>query len=133
MTDADRFLRRFERDAWVSCAVMAGVALVVTGGEWQAGASVAGGGALAAISYGAIKGAVQGVGRGAGQRAALVKFFTRYAMLALAAYVMLARVRLHPVGVVAGASSLVVAAMIAAARGVWPPARSRRDRGSEML
>jgi hypothetical protein len=39
----------------------------------------------------------------------LVKFFTRYAILAVAAWVILARVRLPPVAVFAGASSLIIA------------------------
>jgi hypothetical protein len=53
-----------------------------------------------------------------GSRAAvsLVKFFTRYALLAIAAYVMLTRLRLHPLGVVIGVSSPAVAAAAEAVR-----------------
>jgi hypothetical protein len=47
-----------------------------------------------------------------------VKFFTRYAILVLAAYVIMARLRLPPVAVFAGASSLVIAVMVEALRGV---------------
>jgi hypothetical protein len=47
----------------------------------------------------------------------LVKFFTRYAILALAAYVIMARLRLPPLAVFAGASSLVVAVAVEAVRG----------------
>jgi hypothetical protein len=48
-----------------------------------------------------------------GRRALLaVKFFTRYALLAVAAYVMLTRFRLHPVGVLAGATSPFLAALM---------------------
>ena len=39
----------------------------------------------------------------------LVKFFTRHGMLALAAYVMMVRLHLDPVGLLAGVSSLAVA------------------------
>ena len=52
-----------------------------------------------------------------GRRAFLaVKFFTRYALLAVAAYVMLTCFRLHPVGVLAGATSPFIAAALQAAR-----------------
>ena len=47
---------------------------------------------------------------------AAVKFFTRYALLALAAYVMLTRLRLHPVGVVAGALAPFLAAAMQVGR-----------------
>ena len=47
---------------------------------------------------------------------ALVKFITRYAILAFVAYVMMVRLRAHPVWMVAGASSFVAAAAVEAAR-----------------
>ena len=96
---------------------MAGVALVLPfGGRWAA-LGVLGGGALAAVSYRGLKAGVFGAsGAGSGRARALVKFFTRYAMLAAAAYVMLARLRLPPWAVAAGASSLVVAVTVAAVR-----------------
>jgi hypothetical protein len=77
---------------------------------------VLGGGLLAAISYRAIKGGVDAVAAGGRGGAALVKFFTRHGILAFAAYVMLVRLRLHPLWVMAGASSLVAAAVAAAVR-----------------
>jgi hypothetical protein len=40
----------------------------------------------------------------------------RYALLALLAYVMIARLRLHPLGLLAGASSVVAAAAVEAFR-----------------
>ncbi|PYR03406.1 MAG: hypothetical protein DMG00_26355 [Acidobacteria bacterium] len=46
----------------------------------------------------------------------LVKFFTRYGILAVAAYVIMARLRMPPLAVFGGASSLVVAVMIEAFR-----------------
>ncbi len=142
--DADPSLRRFERDMVVACLGMAAIALVLRGGRPDAALGVLGGGALIGFSYRAIKGAVDAilrrapglpaVGDGAAQTApletvsvvprrrdrmalalVLVKFFTRYALLALGAYVML-RFRLHPVGLLAGASSPVLAAGAEAVR-----------------
>jgi hypothetical protein len=53
----------------------------------------------------------------AGRRAFLaVKFFTRYALLAVAAYVMLTCFRLHPVGLVVGATSPFLAAVMQVGR-----------------
>ncbi|MBK5297521.1 MAG: hypothetical protein JJE40_10215 [Vicinamibacteria bacterium] len=111
------FLLRLERDALIACAAMAAAVLLAPfGGPWSA-LGVLGGGALAAVSYRGLKAVVFGaVGAGSGRAGALVKFFTRHAMLAVAAYVMLARLRLPAWAVAAGASSLVVAVVIAAAR-----------------
>ena len=47
---------------------------------------------------------------------ALRKLALRYALLALLAYVMIARLRLHPVGLLAGASSVVAAVSVEAGR-----------------
>jgi hypothetical protein len=46
----------------------------------------------------------------------LVKFFTRHAILAVTAYVMMVRLHLDPVGMFVGVTSVVVAAAVAAAR-----------------
>jgi hypothetical protein len=46
----------------------------------------------------------------------LVKFFTRYAILTAAAYVIMARLALPPVAVIAGASSIVAAVAMEAVR-----------------
>ena len=110
-------LARFERDALLACVAMALAALLLPfGGGWAA-LGVLGGGGLAGVSYRGLKAGVYGAsGPGSGRAFALVKFFTRYAMLAVAAYVMLARLRLPAWAVAAGASSLVVAVTIAAAR-----------------
>ncbi len=78
------------------------------------------------ISYRGIKGGIDAlvgaVSGGANGRIrtaiGLVKFFTRYAILAAAAYVIMARLRLPPVAVFAGASSFVVAVTVEAVRGV---------------
>jgi hypothetical protein len=122
MAESDPGLRRIERDAVIACGVMAAAAWAVARGDVNAPLGVFGGGALAWISYRGIKGgidALTGAGGGAGVKTAigLVKFFTRYAILALAAYVIMARLRLPPIAVFAGASSLVVAVIVEALRG----------------
>ena len=87
-----------------------------------------GGGLLIGLSFWAIRGTVdtlmamrQGLPRSSGEAAkagesrrisagfALVKFFTRHGILALAAYGMMVRLHLDPVGLLAGVSSLGVA------------------------
>ena len=124
MTDRDPVLRRVERNSLVACGAMAMTAWAAARGRVAAPLGVAAGGVLAMISYRGIRGGVDALvgasigddgGRG---RAALglVKFFTRYAILAAAAYGIMARLRLPPVAVVAGASSLVVAVMFEALR-----------------
>jgi hypothetical protein len=110
-------LRQFERDSVVACLVMMGVVLLLPRGGGWAAAGVLGGGLLAGVSYRGLKAGLLAEGPGrSGRPGALVKFFTRYAILAVAAYVMLARLRLPAWAVVAGASSLVVALAVAAVR-----------------
>jgi hypothetical protein len=116
-------LRRIERRSLLTCVLLAAAAAVATRGI-AAPLGVAGGGVLVAISYRGIKG---GAGALSGEptasafarrtrAAGLVKFFTRYAILAVAAYLIMARLRLPPLAVFAGASSLVVAVTIEALR-----------------
>lgn len=117
----DPFLHRLERDALVACAAMAVVALVVWWERWDVALGILAGGLLVWISYTGIRSGVdavvrRGAGTRGGRRWALVKFFTRYAIVAAVAYLVMVRVRLHPAGVVAGASSLVLAAAAAAVR-----------------
>lgn len=50
------------------------------------------------------------------RRFALVKFFTRYAILAVGAYGMMARLHLDAIGMFVGVTTAIVAASIAAAR-----------------
>ena len=122
MAESDLTLRRIERHSVVACLVLAAAAGIVTR-RVDAPLGVLGGGALAAISYRGIKAGISALvdaAGGAGRRAVavgLVKFFTRYAILAVAAYVIMARLRLPPVAVFAGASSLVVAVTFEALRG----------------
>ena len=54
----------------------------------------------------------------------LIKFSGRYALLGSMAYVMIARLRLHPIGLLLGASSMVAAATIEAIRSVATSWRS---------
>ncbi len=125
LRETDPVLRRVERGAIVACLVMAAIAYPI--GRWRVAAplGVLGGGLLVAISYRGIKSgidvivsAMTGGGSGRGNAAwGLVKFFTRFAILAVAAYVIIARLRLPPVAVCAGASSFVVAVAVEAMRG----------------
>lgn len=112
--------RRVLRDAGILCAVLAVAAWVIWPREWRAGAGVMGGGALVGLSAWAIRGAVDTlIGRGGGGRArarVLVKFFTRHGILALAAYGMMVRLHLDPVGMLVGVTSLALAAGVEAIR-----------------
>jgi hypothetical protein len=127
-------LRRVERDALIACAAIAAAAWAAARGNVQAPLGVFGGGALAWISYRGIKGGIdaltgaEGAGRGVRMAIGLVKFFTRYAILAVAAYVMLARLRVSPVGFAVGASWPVVAVAATAARSFFPAGRQEHPR-----
>ena len=89
-----------------------------------AGVAVLGGGVLIGLSFWAIRGTVDTlVGpRFGGESArrsrlfALVKFFTRHGILALAAYGMMVRLHLDPLGLLTGVSSLGVAVGVEALR-----------------
>lgn len=123
-------IERIARNTAISCLVLAAVA-----GAWTRNLFIAlgvlGGGMLIGLSFWAIKGTVDalialrsGLSRHSGGTAAadetprkstafqLVKFFTRHGMLALAAYGMMVRLHLDPVGLLAGVSSIVIAAAI---------------------
>ena len=89
---------------------------------------VLGGGLLIGLSFWAIRGTVDTLiasrlSDPSGEtrpeippRFALVKFFTRHAIVALAAYGMMVRLHLDPVGLLAGVSSLGVAVGVEALR-----------------
>lgn len=117
MTDESGVLRHFERDLIVAAVVLAGLALLAPGGSARLAVGVLSGGALVWGSFRSLKAGIDAALLGSGGPATLVKIFTRYAILAFAAYVMLARLRLHPLGVLIGASSIVLAAAAAAVRG----------------
>jgi hypothetical protein len=115
---SEDLLARLQRNALVSCAVMAVGATAITR-DWWAGLSVAGGGALVATSFLSIRGGVDGVAARRRAGRALLMIAGRYALLAFLAYVMIARLRLPPLGLMAGASSVVAAAAVEALRFLW--------------
>jgi hypothetical protein len=132
LLDSDPWLRRLEIEAVIACVAMALVGLVVSGGRPGGALSVLAGGALIGFVYESVKGATDRAmrRRGSGPEGALarawglVKFFTRYGILAVAAYVVVVRLRLYVAGVLAGASSFVLAVLIEAGR-VMAHARHR--------
>ena len=149
MTASDAFVRRLERDTLIAIAVLTALALAWRPGELRLALGVAGGGLLVILSYWGIRAGVDGLVEAAervsstpapgqvprgGTRAdrlwRFVKFFTRHAILALAAYAMIARLHLDPVGMLAGVTSpgiAAVAELIRAARLARPAGRSSRD------
>jgi hypothetical protein len=123
--------------------LMAAAAGIVWG--WWMAAAVLGGGIISAVSYGGLAAGVTALTTMAGRvgtappvtepapdgddaeatsaaersRSAaktLAKVVLRYALLGLLAYVMIARLRLHPVGLLAGVSSVVIAVSAEALR-----------------
>jgi hypothetical protein len=128
--EADPMLRRLERNAILGCLAMAVAAYVLGHGSWSPVLGVLGGGLLIGISYRTIGSGVSRVAelmsrpRQAGETdppppnvgRTMVLVIGRYALLTLLAYVMIARLRLHPLGLLAGASSVVAAAGVEAFR-----------------
>jgi hypothetical protein len=138
--EPDPLLYRVQRDTATVCAALVLVAIVA--GGWRAALGVVAGGLVVFVSYRGIKSGIDGLiarpaipdgsdgdgpagvqsgwsGSDVRTRAGawtLVKFITRYAILAFVAYVMMVRLRAHPVWMVAGASSFVAAAAVEAAR-----------------
>ena len=115
-------IARIARDAAVACAAMA-IAFAMWRGA-LAGVSVLGGAALIGLSFWAIRGTVDALitlrlngetGR-ISTAFTLVKFFTRHGIVALAAYGMMVRLHLDPLGLLAGVSSLGVAVGVEALR-----------------
>lgn len=127
---ADPWLRRIERTSIAACLVMAAGALMIARGAPGPALGVIGGGLLIAVSYRTIASGVNRLvdthgrqqdaapaGRAAPSLAWTVATLAlRYALLAVLAYVMIARLRLHPLGLLAGASSVVAAASVEALR-----------------
>ena len=118
----DPFLDALERRAVLCCGAFALAALVITRG-WRAPAGVLGGGVLIAVSFLAIRTSIEqivpvrgGPPRGARPLGAAAKLAGRYALLAVLAYVMIARLRLHPAALLLGASSVVAATALEAGR-----------------
>ena len=127
---ADPLLRRVERNSALACAVMAVAALALARGALAPALGVVGGWLLIEVAFRSIVSGIdamvgglagtpareEGPGRRRRLAAALVKVTGRYALLAILAYVMIARLRLHPLGLLAGASSAVVAVSVEAVR-----------------
>jgi hypothetical protein len=125
----EALLRRVQTTAIVVCLGFAAMALALPRGRLSVAIAVLAGGSLAAISYWMLASGATGIvellmprtGETArltrGARLAITgKLAGRYALLALLAYVMIARLRLHPLGLLVGASSVVAAVAIEAVR-----------------
>ena len=88
---------------------MAAAATALNRSLWW-GAAVLAGGLLIGISFVAIAGGVDTLAADRRPALILLKVTGRYALLGFLAYVMIARLRLPPIGLIAGASSFAVAA-----------------------
>ena len=116
-------IERIARATAIACVIIA-AAFAVWKRDLASPLGVLGGGLLIGLSFWAIRGTVDtlivlrsgGETRRISSRFALVKFFTRHGILALAAYGMMVRLHLDPVGLLAGVSSLGVAVAIEALR-----------------
>jgi hypothetical protein len=123
-------IERIARDTATTCVVIA-VLFAIWKRDLAGPLGVIGGGVLIALSFWAIRGAVDGLiarrsgapdGAGEGAKAdetgqkstgfTLVKFFTRHAIVALAAYGMMVRLHLDPMGLLAGVSALGIAVAV---------------------
>ena len=136
--ESDPLLRRLQRSAVVFCLGAAALAFMWRGGRADVAAGILAGGGLIATSYWAIRSGIDGalaawaprdVQTSLGRAAfvwLIVKFTARYALLGGIAYVMIARLRLHPIGLLAGATSVVAAAAREAIRRAVPPDGSSR-------
>lgn len=119
---ADPLVARVGRTALIIGVVSAALAFVLAGPRVALG--VLGGGVLIAVSavtIGSGLGALLSpAGAAPGGRArhgkTLAKLAFRYALLGFLAYVMIARLRLHPIGLMVGATSIVAAVAIEAVR-----------------
>jgi hypothetical protein len=103
-------IARLRRNALIACVVMACAASFIARSAWW-GIAVAGGGVLIGISFVVIASGVDALDH---RRPALIllKVTGRYALLGFLAYVMIARLRLPPLGLILGASSFAVAALV---------------------
>jgi hypothetical protein len=108
-------IERLQRNALLACLAMAAMAGLVAR-DVAAPAGVLGGGLIVGISFLAIRGAVDDLSMRRRAGLALLKMVGRYALLGFLAYVMIARLRLPPLALMAGASSVVAAAVVEAVR-----------------
>jgi hypothetical protein len=123
----DDLLSRIERRTWLFTALAMLAAALLPRGGWWLSLSVGGGALLSLVSYWAIKrgiggladallaGATGGETTGRPSRG-LIWVLLRYALLAGMAYVMIARLRLSPIGLLCGVSMTVLAAAAEAVR-----------------
>ena len=134
-----QLLRRLERGALVWCALAAVGALALAPSRTDLLLGIAGGGVLAIVSFYAIRGSVDAAVRAlapapgpapeparpgprpAGIGSLILKMSGRYALLALLAYVMIARLRLHPLGLLLGMTALAASATAEAVRSLGRP------------
>ena len=140
--ERDPTLRGVERNSLLIAAALTAAACFVR--PWpDVALGVIGGALLVGFSYWSLKSGVStlvlrmtAIGSPAAEKAEkekgkkdanlpreLAKLTLRYALLALLAYVMIARLRLPPLGLIAGASSLAAAAAIEAIRLLWKSIR----------
>ena len=108
-------IQRLQRNAVLACVLMAALAAVLAR-NLAAPAAVVGGGLLVGISCLSIRGGVADLAARRSTGLALAKLVGRYALLGFLAYVMIARLRLPPLALMAGASSVVAAAVVEAVR-----------------
>ena len=115
---------RVARDTALAALGLSVGALLVRPDDPRLALGVVGGSTLVGLSFWAIWGSVEGLLSGVGGVARgrrwggwlLVKIFTRHAILAAAAYGMMVRLRLDPVGMLVGVSTIVVATLAEAIR-----------------
>jgi hypothetical protein len=110
---------RIARDTAIACVVLSAIAGGLWPHNWRIAGGVIGGGLLIGASFWAISGGVESLTTlGKWRGVHVVKFFTRYAILAFGAYGMMVRLRLDPLGLLTGVSSLGVAVGVEAIRGL---------------
>lgn len=139
-------LRRLELGAlaWTLLAIV--VVLITVPSRTDLMLGVAGGGLLSIASFYAIRasvdavmlamrlpeaapppvtdGAAEDAPRRPSTAGVIVKLTGRYALLGLLAYVMIARLRLHPLGLIVGVTALAASATVEAARGLGRTGRA---------
>ncbi len=131
---SDLHLKRLERQTLIVLVTMVVTALLWRPGSWRLAVGVAGGGVLIGLAYWGLRGladvlvagAIQGEIRSKSRGWALVKFFTRHAILASAAYGMIARLHLDPIGMLMGVSAPGIAVAVDALRTITAARRVNR-------
>jgi hypothetical protein len=123
--ETDALLRRVEHTAVAFCGTTAIAVLILAPGRQAAALAVVSGGVLTAVSYLSIKAGIANLLKPRAQHDAptrlsrwriALQLVGRYALLALLTYVMIVRLRLHPVWLLVGASSIVAAVTVEAVR-----------------